>query len=400
MKIMYLNDTGFDSPNSNNHLVLSMLLAFLEKGHSVYYVGSHSVGVFPDIPNELKSYQSFDFDIINKRAVERKKLIKRYLTAVKYEYCAKSKWKKKIDSVDIVIVQSHYTAFFTFKLLKKYKKKTVFNIYDIFPGATFESSGMRSKIVYKLFYKLQKYIYRNAVSIFTLTNDTKKTLLSIGVDDKKIYIVPNWFDNSKIKNTTYDSFLKDFGLSKDKKYIQYAGQIGMSYDFRFIIEVAESLKSREDIVFEFVGEGLYLKEIKKLVLERELNNIVFIPWQPLERLSEVYSSCTLQMVPLKKGIIYNSYPSKILPLMGCEKTAVISVENDSFFFEEMTNKKIAYCVPLNDVTAFKNAVVTLCDNEKMRRVFEKNALHYVNANYTAKENTNRMLKIFEKMLEV
>ncbi len=399
MRIMYINDTGFDSPNSNNHLVLSMLTNFMAANHSVYYVGSHSVGLFPDIPEELRSFDIFDFDIIEKPIIERKNLVKRYLTAIAYERRARRKWKKKIKEVDIVIVQSHYTAYFTFKMLSKYKKKTIFNIYDIFPGATFESSGMHSKMVYKVFATLQKYIYKHANRIFTLTNDTRSTLLSIGVDGKKISIIPNWFDDSKVKKTNCDAFMQEFNLSKTKKYVQYAGQIGMSYDFYFLLDIADSLRKREDIVFELVGEGLYLDELKSIVAEKKLSNVIFIPWQPLERLSEVYSSCILQVVPLKRGIIYNSYPSKILPLMGCSKTAIVSVDEDSYFYREMNKNKIVYCVPLNDVEAFKNAVIKMCDDDDLRKNYEKNAYAFATTNYTAKINTDKMLSIFKDMLE-
>ena len=84
MKIMYINDTGFDTGNSNNHLVLSMLLQFLEEGNEVYYVGSHSTGSFNDIPIELEGFDSFTYDIIQKPLVKRSNLVKRYLTAIRY----------------------------------------------------------------------------------------------------------------------------------------------------------------------------------------------------------------------------------------------------------------------------------------------------------------------------
>ena len=399
MKIMYINDTGFDTGNSNNHLVLSMLLRFLEDGNNVYYVGSHSTGSFDDIPKEFEKYDSFTYDIIQKPLVKRSNLVKRYLTAIKYERQAKKRWKRRIADIDIVVVQSHYTAYFTFKFLKKYKKKTVFNIYDIFPGTTYEASGIGSRIVYKLFLKLQRFIYKTVTCIFTLTEDTRKSLIELGVKEEKIYIVPNWFDSEKIERTKYDNFLKEYSLNPDKKYVQYAGQIGVSYDFDFIIRVAESLKDRKDIIFEFVGDGLKLPDIQNKVKEKKLDNIVFIRWQPLEKLSEVYSSCTIQMVPLRKDIIFNSYPSKILPLMGCKRTAVISVEDNSSFYKEMNDNHVAYCVPLNDVNAFKEAIVELCDNDSLRERYETNAYHYVMNRFKANTNVDKMLTIFQNILE-
>ena len=399
MNIMYINDTGFDSPNSNNHLVLSMLVHFLDEGHSVYYVGSHSVGTFDDIPLELKDKASFSFDIIHKPVIRRNQLVRRYLSAILFEIRARKQWKKKVRKTDIVIVQSHYTAFFTFKFLKKFKKKTVFNIYDIFPGSSFKASGLSSKLVYKFFYNMQQYIYKTVSCIFTLTEDTKSSLLHLGVSEQKIHIIPNWFDNNTICETDSHSFMGKYNLVPDKKYVQYAGQIGISYDFHFIVDVADCLKDRIDIVFEFVGEGLYLEEIKDEVKKRRLNNFVFIPWQPLENLAEVYSSCTIQMVPLKEDIIFNSYPSKILPLMGCKRTAVISVEKDSFFYNEMNSKGTAICVPIDDIQAFKDAIIKLCDDDGYRHSYETRAYNYVLEHHTAYDIIDEMISIFNNLME-
>ena len=66
MRIMYLTDVGFDTPNSNNHLVLSMLELFLKNGHQVYLVQSHSSGRSDDIPVELVKYEGFMCDTIIK----------------------------------------------------------------------------------------------------------------------------------------------------------------------------------------------------------------------------------------------------------------------------------------------------------------------------------------------
>ena len=56
---MYLTDVGFDTPNSNNNIVLSMLKEFLTAGEYVYLIQSHSTGTYPDIPDELINHSKF-----------------------------------------------------------------------------------------------------------------------------------------------------------------------------------------------------------------------------------------------------------------------------------------------------------------------------------------------------
>lgn len=400
MEIMYLTDVGLDTPNSNNHLVISMLEAFLEAGHSVYLVQSHSTGTYRDIPEELLKFEKFDSDTISKPVVKRSNFVKRYLCSIKYEFDARKQWKKKIENVDIVILQSHYTAVYSAFLLKQFNKKVVFNIYDIFPGEAYTNGNIQNKFVYNFLKKIQEYLYKHCDAFFTLTEDTKKTLIELGVREKDIEIIPNWFDDTKINEVDFahNTFVKENNLENGKHYVQYAGQLGVSYDFDLILDVAKELTCREDIVFQIVGEGLRLEHLKHRVKTEDIKNVQFIPWQPLARIAEMYSACTLQIIPLRRDVIKNSYPSKILPLMACRRIPVISVEQDTNFYREINENIVGIATPLADKDALSKSIVFLIDNSEIRSEMENNAYKYVRSKYTASINTKKMLKKFEEML--
>lgn len=399
MQIMYITDVGLDSPNSNNHLVISMLKEFLDADYGVYLVQSHSTGKYPDVPSELNQYPKFCADIINKPVVAKKNFVKRYLSAIIYELKAWSKWRKRIKDIDIVVLQSHFTAVYTALLLHRYHKKVVFNIYDIFPGEAYTNGSIKSKFVYDTFCLLQKIIYKTSTKFFTLTEDTKRTLISLKVDKEKIDVIPNWFDDKTIKEVEFEhnSFAKEFNMDKSKKYIQYAGSIGVAYDFDTLLDVAVLLKHRKDIVFQLVGEGLFLEKVQKRIIDEKIENVQLIPWQPLERLAEVYSACTIQIVPLRKDVIRNSYPSKILPLMACSRVPVIAVEEDSFFYNDINENCVGISTPLGDSKALAESICKLVDNDELRHTYEANAKKYVYERYTAENNIKIMMEKFEEL---
>ena len=399
MKIMYLTDVGFDTPNSNNRLIVSMLYEFLKCGHEVYLVQSHSTGIYEDIPEVLKKYQNFTCDTIKKEVVKKTSFIKRYLSGLKYEYKAKKEWEKKIESVDIILLQSHYTAWYAAWLLRKSKAKLVFNIYDIFPGEAYTNGNIKSKFIYNCLAFLQKYLYKKCDFFFVIAKDMKKTLEGLGVKSSKIAVIPVWFDKENICEVSRENnkFAEKYKLDKRKKYIQYAGSIGVAYDFNFLIDVAEKMQYRKDMIFQIIGEGIKLESAKKRAEELKLENIMFLPWQPLEILSDVYSFCTLQIVPLMKDVIRNSYPSKILPLMACSRIPVISVEKDSFFYKDINNFKIGLTSPINDVDEMIKNILYLVDNEEILKKYQKNAYIYVYRNYTSEVNAQKMLAQFIRL---
>lgn len=400
MNIMYITDVGFDNPNGTNRLIISMLNEFMESGHKIYLVQSHSTGRYDDIPLELKNNKNLSYDIVPKKNVPKNRFIQRYLNGIKFEFDAKKRWKAKIKNIDIVLVQSHYTAWCTIWLLRKYKVKIAFNIYDIFPGAAYTNGHIKNKFIYNCFDILQKYIYIKSDLLFTLNEDTKKTLSNLGVQTNKISIIPNWFDNKKVFEipASKNRFIKKYNLDFSKKYIQYAGTIGVSYDFGLILKLAKQLSYRSDIIFQIVGEGLFLENLKKEAKNMSLTNVQFLPWQSEEIISNVYSAATLQIVPLKKDVIKNSYPSKILPLMGCSRVPIISVEEDSFFYKEINEKKVGFACPSGDINKLKEKILYLIDNPEVLEEYQNNAYRYVNEKFTSIENTKKMLDEFKKIL--
>lgn len=400
MNIMYLTDVGFDNPNGTNRLIISMLQEFMEDGNNVYLVQSHSTGIYEDVPEILKNNPNFFYDTVKKKNVKKTDFVKRYLNGIKYQFDAKKKWKKKIQDIDVILLQSHYTAWVAAYLLKKYKIKIFFNIYDIFPGDAYINGNIKSKFIYNCFSLLQKYLYKKCDMFFTLTEDTKKTLVNLGVKINNISIIPNWFDNKKIFEipANKNRFIKKYNLDFSKKYIQYAGTIGVSYDFGLILKLAKQLSYRSDIIFQIVGEGLFLEDIKKEAKNMALTNVQFLPWQSEEIISDVYSAATLQIVPLKRDVIKNSYPSKILPLMGCSRVPIISVEEDSFFYKEINEKKVGFACPSGDIDKLKEKILYLIDNPEVLEEYQNNAYRYVNEKFTSIENTKKMLDEFKKIL--
>ena len=402
MRIMYLIDFGFDVPNGSSHLVIKIIDGFLSAGHSVYLVQSRSVGKFDSIPDVLKGRKNFKCEIVKKADIKRNNFIKRYLCGIKYELDAYRIWKHEIDSCDVIINHSHYTSPYTAFLLRKEYKKVVFNIYDIFPGEAYINGSIKSKLIYKVLAGLESYVYKHSSLIFTLTKDTKNTLLSLGVPESKIVIIPNWFDEDVIHpvDNKNNSFVKKYNLNENKKYIQYAGSIGVSYDFDLILDVAQKLKYRKDIVFQIVGEGMFLEKMKERASEEHLDNVQFIPWQPAEMLSDVYSACTLQIVPLRSEVIRNSYPSKILPLMACGRIPIVSVEKNSYFYEEVNQNRFGVAIPSGDIKTVSETIIRFADDGSLRHEYEKRAFEYVNEHYSAKRNIHKMVDILMQYVNI
>ena len=159
MKVLFFIFEGFDTPNGTNHLTLTTIQTFLDNGIDVYLVTSHSKGMFPDIPDSIKSRKGFTYSVIQRSKVEKRNFCKRYFDGMSYAYKASKEWKKHISEIDAVILQSTPTVFFSAFLLHKHlKKPVIFNSFDVFPDGPYLFGAFTNKIVFTILSVMQDFV--------------------------------------------------------------------------------------------------------------------------------------------------------------------------------------------------------------------------------------------------
>ncbi len=182
-----------------------------------------------------------------------------------------------------------------------------------------------------------------------------KTLTQKGYDPRLITVIPNWPDAELVKapangniNGAEQITLKD-GFNGTKAYdeqyksdpkfrILYAGNIGLSHPVGPIIEAAELLdKTNPEIEFVFVGDGPRFDQLAYERQQRGLNNMRFLPYQPLTKLREVMESGDVHLISMKEETAGMLVPSKLyaslavqrpLIFIGPEQSETAKVIND------------------------------------------------------------------------
>ena len=198
----------------------------------------------------------------------------------------------------------------------------------MFPGSAIANGSLKNGLLSKIFFSLQKIAYKQATVITAISEDMKLKLIEQGVPEEKIEVIVNWYDDTAVREVAWDSnrFVEKYNLKKDKFYVQYAGTMGTNFNPKIILDVAALLQEYPDIEFQMIGNGVRKEKFEKDAKERGLNNIVFYPLQPQELVSDVYSACSVCLIPLQKGVIGNSVPSKAGLLMACRRIIVNSVD--------------------------------------------------------------------------
>jgi glycosyltransferase involved in cell wall biosynthesis len=192
-------------------------------------------------------------------------------------------------------------------------------VYDVFPDAAVRLGILRAgSIVDRLWGRLTLRLLRDASRIVVIGRDMDEVIRSkLGGCDERITLIPNWSDSRQVYPIprTENPFVSEHGL-ENRIVVQYAGNMGRTHNLEVLLDAAEILRDRREVVFQLVGDGAKCAQLQATAQSRALVNVQFLPYQPYERLAEMLSAANIAVVVLESGFEGLSVPSKTYGIMA------------------------------------------------------------------------------------
>lgn len=163
-----------------------------------------------------------------------------------------------------------------------------------------------------------------------------KRLTHTGVDPMKVKLIANWSDAEMFKvGQSTNPQLPDEYVALAKKpeemfrdespkfRVLYAGNIGRAHSVNVILDAAEMLSEHNEVEFLFVGEGNAHKLLAKERTRRGIENVKFLPYQPIDKLKDLMESGDVHIISMK--------PETTGMLVPCKFYSAISVGRPSLY---------------------------------------------------------------------
>ena len=247
--------------------------------------------------------------------------------------------------------------------------KYIYNIQDFNPEQTEAVGYSKNKFILNFARALDKYSCKKADTIVVVGRDMKQTLESRfqGENVPSNVVINNWIDEKQIyplspQHPQVLAFKDEHGL-EDKFVFMCSGNIGLYYDLENIIKVIGEFKHEEDVVFAFVGDGIMKQTLVDYVVDNNLNNVKFIPYQDKEDLIYSLNAADAHLVTNAKGIKGISVPSKIYGVMASGKAVLGILEEESEARLLIENSNCGMCVCPGDYTNIKSAISEIIENK-------------------------------------
>lgn len=323
------------------------------------------------------------------------------LRALRYVLCWcaqlwKGVWAKDIDL--IYLASTPPIQGVLGGILKKIKKVPfLYNLQDIFPDSLV-GTGLAKKdgILWKIGRVIENFTYKNADKIIVISEDFKRNIMAKGVPEEKIEVIYNWVDEKAVvdvpreENVLFDRY----NLDRNKFYISYCGNIGLTQNLQMLTEVAKALESNEDIQLVLVGNGAYKQELEKIIKERNITNITLLPFQPYEEISHVFSLGDVSLVISKPGVGENSVPSKTWSILSASRPVLANFdENELKTIIEKNNCGIF--TKAGDKVAFTDAILKLYKDRELCKEYGRNGREFIMNNLTREIGTRKYVEVIK-----
>jgi glycosyltransferase involved in cell wall biosynthesis len=249
------------------------------------------------------------------------------------------------------------------------RKRTIDWIQDLWPENAAEIGVLkRGGATYRLFSALEKHAYRRADALVPISEDIEQRLIGLGADKSKLTVVHNWGYGDDAQDIPWEEneFVKYAGLSKETFYPIYSGNIGAIQNVEIIVEAASLLTHREDIHFFIIGEGVSVDAVKEKA--RGLENVTFYPFLPPDMPYHTYSAASVNLIPLRKGIIYASLPSKTGVLLACGRPVIACVDTDSHYATLLRDYGAGTVIDPEDAQGLADAIEGMADSDRENAV--------------------------------
>jgi len=275
----------------------------------------------------------------------------------------------------------------------------VFEIRDLWPESAVTTGVLKDGApLTRLLYGLERWACLAADKINVLTPAFEDDLVRRGLaTHDKICFVPNGVDPDEfVPGPRDNAYRREMGFG-DRFVVLYAGAHGRANALGQLVDAAELLRDRPDILLVCVGNGPDKPNVVARAKERNVENLRFLDAQPKTRMPEVINAIDVGAAVLQNNPTFRTvYPNKVFDYMSCARPVLLAIDGVA---REMVcdQARAGVFVEPENPRAIADAVLSLAADAELRRRMGESGRAWVSANVSRPALADRYLKILGEL---
>jgi glycosyltransferase involved in cell wall biosynthesis len=209
----------------------------------------------------------------------------------------------------------------------------VFEVRDLWPESAIDTGVLTNKLVIRLAYWVEAFIYRTATLINVLTPAFFNALRDKkGIAPSKLIQISNAADFSLSEKLLRDFDRTAFRQQHDLEghfVITYVGAHGVANHLEQLLEAGVAL-SDTNVLFLLIGQGMEKERLVKMANERNIKNVRFLDSVPKAEVFRYILASEMGASVLKRVDTFKTvYSNKTFDYMSCKKPILMAIDGVS-----------------------------------------------------------------------
>ena len=255
------------------------------------------------------------------------------LRAANYlSYLGLSLWEGlRVERPDVVLCMTDppVIADLALVLARRFDVPLVVVSQDVFPEVAVALKRLDNPVVVEVLRQATRLYLRRADRVVAIGDTMRERLVEKGAERERIVVIPNWTDTSDLEPRPRDNeWAREHGLT-DKFVVMHSGNIGHAQDLDTLIRAATFLRDLENLRIVLIGGGARRDELKELAKLLEVEQVLFMGYQPRELLADSLSAADIHVIGLARGLSGYVVPSRLYGVLAVGRPVLAAAEADS-----------------------------------------------------------------------
>ncbi len=279
-----------------------------------------------------------------------------------------------------------------------YRAPVILNLQDILPDAAVHVGLLKNPQVIQVFKYLEKFAYWSCNQISVISDGFTKNLLAKGVSQEKIAEIPNWVDLQFIRPLAKNpNYFRQENKLEDKFVVMYAGNVALTQRIETLIDAASQLLDIPNIAIVIVSNQNALSKLKDYAQAKAATNVVFVPFQPREKLPEMLAAADVSVVLQKANVIDFNMPSKIQVLLASGRALIASVPNQGTAAKAIIKSGGGLVIEPENSKALAKAILSLYNHPETLETLARQGREYAEEKYCLEKALDSYENLFRNI---
>ncbi|HUW80519.1 MAG TPA: WcaI family glycosyltransferase [Acidocella sp.] len=256
----------------------------------------------------------------------------------------------------------------------------VLHVQDLQLDAALRLGMLPGGVLGRMLYRIETFLLRHATRVSTITEAMRQRVIEKGAPPERAWLFPNWADIEAVRpGPRENDFRKEFDIDPETVLVLYAGGMGEKQGLELVLEAARRCADEPRLQFLMAGAGGAQPRLERQAAAMGLQNLRFVPVQPVERLAEMLAAGDIHLVVQRRNAADLVMPSKLTNILAAGRPCIATADAGTALAEVVAGHATGLITPPDDSEALTDAILTLAADQALRAQCGDHARHYAEA---------------------